>query len=191
MSKSSNDCLFYHILPVSFGVFYSYQHVERLYLGSILASFSSLCNKRGSTAEILLVILIQIASKKRAGKLPLTHTQECLYKTECYKAKQRERNKCLKPKRPQLPTSATGSISCPWVETRPKPSVGVPAGEWLCCTRSGRLTWPAKPLLAGWPERLWSPDVCRDTSHMEKKRRRNCRRKQKNTTQGCHINPHS
>lgn len=173
---------------------YSYQHVERLNRVSILASFSSLCNRRGSTAEILLVILIQNAIKKKEqeSSQPPTPTQECLYKTECYKAKQRERDKCLKPKGPLLPTSDTGSISCPWVETLPKPSVGVPAGEWLCCTRSGRLTWPAKPLLAGWPERLWSPEVCRDTSHMEKKRRRNCRRKHKKTQpQGCHINPHS
>lgn len=40
---------------------------------------------------------------------------------------------------PPAPTSGTESMSCACVETRPRASVGVPAGEWLCCTRSGRL----------------------------------------------------
>lgn len=40
---------------------------------------------------------------------------------------------------PPPPTSGTESMSCACVETRPRASVGVPAGEWLCCTRSGRL----------------------------------------------------
>lgn len=57
------------------------------------------------------------------------------------------------------PTSVPESISWEWVETRPSPSVGVPAGEWLCCTRSGRLMWPAKPLLSLCPDLFFSSAV--------------------------------
>lgn len=109
----------------------------------------------------------------------------------------RDVNTCLKQCRgegePPPPTSGTESMSCACVETRPRASVGVPAGEWLCCTRSGRLMWPAKPLLAAWPERFFSPEVCRNTRHEEeregKKKTEKKKRKQQNQVVCSHQCP--